>query len=156
MEKHEKKCDCYLCQLEAEGKTPEEAFQMMKQKELEFLAEYGWYVHFIADDADSPTGFNYHTHGLSEGYDHPDFQIVFRLPPEKAHFIFDELCNRVKKGEKFEDGQIVDKVIRDYKVKLVSATENDRPVLRVILPAKDGKLERDEMLEPFNLQYSDL
>lgn len=155
-ETHEPECDCSICAAVAGGKTMEEALEEARQWELQMLAKHGWFSHIVGHDSDYPTEFNAHTHGLAELSGHPDFQIVYPLPPEKCQFIFKELADRVKAGERFAAGQVVGEIVRGYSLKLVAAEENDRPVLRVIIPGPDGALERNAMPEPYNLQYADL
>jgi len=129
--------------------------------EAEQMQKHGWYIHFVAVDPDSPTGFNAHTHGLQERQDHPDFQIVIPMPERMLHPIMITLADRVKTGERFRAGQMLDDVITgkdggQLLVKLVDAKECDRPVLRVIIPDKHGKVELSEIAEPFDKQYGDL
>jgi hypothetical protein len=63
----------------------------------------------------------------------------------------------VKAGETFGSGQRLDQILRGgLLVKLVAATECGRPVLRIILPDRAGKLDLGEIDEPFARQYGDL
>ncbi len=121
------------------------------------LKQYGWLAHIVVDDPDSPTGFNWHTHGLQEGYDHRDFQLVCPLPPKVAHQIGATLVDLVKAGATLGSGQKLEQVLHgELLVKLVAAKECGRPVLRIILPDRSGKLDLGEIAEPFARQYEDL
>ena len=156
MDQHEKDCGCAICTLMEQGRTEEEAFAEFQRREQAMLDKYGWVAHLVGEDTDSPTGFNAHTHGLSDRYNHLDFQLIYPLPPEKAHAILKDFADRVKGGETFTEGQEVEKIIKNYSVRLELAEEGERPVLRIILPGPDGILDRTKMTEPYNLQYADL
>ena len=162
--RHPTKCQCQRCAEIAAGATPAEATAKMRQFEETNLRTHGWFAHLVADDPDSPTGFNWHTHGLQEKYDHRDFQIVIPLPAPVVHRIGTTLANRVKAGEKFGSGQKLADVIegggrlagQDLLVKLIAATECGRPVLRVILPDPSNKLDLGEINEQYAIQYADV
>lgn len=147
-------CNCARCAAIAAGKTPAQADAERRAWTETQIKKHGWIVHFVAGgDEQSPTGFNAHTHGLQENYQHKDFQLVIPLPEKVAHPIFIELADRVKAGEKFVAGQKVDDIIQGMQVKLIDAVECGRPVLRVILPDKNGKLDLGEIAEPYAQQY---
>lgn len=147
-------CPCARCAAIAGGLTPEEADEQQRAWEIKCLGEQGFFVHYVGQDDASPTGFNAHTHGLHQ-YDHLDFQLVVPLPPRIGHSVISELANRVKGGERFEAGQVVDKVVCDFNVKLIEAQEDDRKVLRIILPDPEGGLEPEEISEQYGIQYAD-
>lgn len=154
------KCKCKQCQMVeealAEGLTAEDARERYRAFEQEKLAEYGWIVHSVGDDSDSPTGFNVHTHGLVENFDHPDFQIVIQMPPQYIYAILEGLVDRVKEGERFSADEMVDDVLHGFQVKMVEATECGRTVLRIILPDKKGNCDSWTMEDPYLRQYGDL
>jgi hypothetical protein len=117
--------------------------------------DVGWYVHYVASgDDQSPTGHNVHTHGLVESFLHLDFQIVCPLPPEVSHMILHSCVERIKKGERFNEGDVKEDLIENgYFVKFISAIECERPVLRLCMPDKHGKFEdSDDPL--FRVQYA--
>ena len=67
-------CSCYVC------RYGQEALDIL---EKELLKKYGWFPHKVTEyDPQSPTGFNMHTHGILENFDHPDFQIVVPGPDQ--------------------------------------------------------------------------
>lgn len=159
MYNHEKdhKCDCARCQAIAEGASEEEASEKYRQWEEEKLAEFGWIVHFVGDDSDSPTRLNIHTHGLQENYNHPDLQIVLGIPQQVVQPILHQIVDRIKAGEKFGDGDVLEDIIADgLPIKLVSATECNRSVLRLIFPDKSGCCDSWSMKDPYLRQYGDL
>ena len=157
-------CRCTRCVAIAAGATPAQADAERRAWTLANMLKHGWIAELVADDSDSPTGFNLHTHGLRENYSHPDFQIVVPLPDKVGHALLVTLAERVKAGERFEAGQKVADVIegggrlegQELLVKMVEATECGRPVLRVILPDPRGKLELGEINEQYAKQYADL
>jgi Domain of unknown function (DUF4262) len=155
--KHRKsgKCKCQRCASIAAGATPAQADAEYREWERSNLLKHGWIVHFIAEGAETPTGFDAHTHGLQENYNHPDFQIVIPLPQKVGHTLMITLADRVKAGERFQAGQKVAEVIHGAGglVKLIDATECGRPVLRVILPDPHGKLDLGEIDDQFVRQY---
>ncbi len=156
--KHEKgKCRCTICEAVENGATLEEARAQFEQWAQEKMKEYGWYAHFVSDDEDSPTRFNTHTHGLPETFQHLDLQIVVPMPEKIAHGIFCNIVHRLKEGERYEDGDVLEGILGNgYKCKLVQAIEDERTVLRVIVPDKRGNLDADTLIAPFNRQYADL
>ena len=156
-QKHKQECACGVCDQVRAGVPLEEARANFKAWENEALEKHGWYVHYVGADEDVPTGYNAHTHGLVEKYGHPDLQIVCPLPPQVAHGTFWNIVNRIAAGEKFKNGDIVENIAGNgYKVKFVNAWENDRLVLRVIIPDKHHNLDRDTLTGNFELQYKDL
>ena len=148
-------CKCARCRSIAGGLSPEEATRQQLEWQAQCLAERGFYVHYVSDDATSPTRFNAHTHGMNL-LNHLDFQLVIQLPPKVGHNILCSLAEMVKDGSRFEAGQLVENIIRTFPIKLIEATENDRKVLRIILPDPDGKLELDEINQQYSLQYQQL
>ena len=123
-----KSCQCLQCMI---GKT---AFAAHENAVME---KYGWLVHYVFDT----NPYNIHTHGLPENFGQPDFQIFANLSQTTAHAILVDLFLRVKSGEKFETGKKYNDVLKGYDLKFELAKENDRIVLRLIFPGKDGKFE---------------
>lgn len=154
---HKQECACGVCDQVRAGVSLEETRAKFMALENEAIKKHGWYVHYVGDDRDVPTGYNAHTHGLVEKYGHPDLQIVCPLPSQVAHGTFWNIVDRIAAGEKFKNGDIVGNIAGNgYKVKFVNAWENDRPVLRVIIPDKHHNLDRDTLTGNFGLQYKDL
>lgn len=150
-------CRCAVCQAVEGGASAGEALEGYRRWAAEKLAKHGWIVHFVTGDPASPTGFNAHTHGLAETWRHRDLQIVVPLPERVAHDIFSNVVDRVKAGEVFVSGDVLEGVLGGgYKVRLVSAVEGGRFVLRVVLPDPAGNLEPAEQDEDFRLQHEGL
>ena len=137
---HEECGGCAVCALINEGFTEDEANRIVSARDAACMDKFGWYAHLVQVDPHSPTGYNCHTHGVVESWEHPDFQIVLPLSPENAHGVLCVLIDRIKHGEQFESGQIVDRIVDGYSVLFSEAKECDRTVLRVIFPSKDGIL----------------
>jgi hypothetical protein len=142
-------CDCAICR---------EGMETYRAWEAEAMAKHGWLRHYVGDDPDSPSGINHHTHGLLASFGHPDIQIVGKLTQEKSAAVMVAVVNRIKEGEKFKAGDVLEGILRDaYLIKLVDAVENGRPVLRLIFPDPQNQVDRDKMTEPWmSDQYGDL
>lgn len=140
-------CECEQCK-RAKEVGMEQALQERKDWEAGLLEKHGWYSHAVIG-LDAHGMCNFHTHGLN-----PDFQVVLPVDPIIAQGILHNLADRQKEGEVMKDGDTLDKVIKDFPVKLVKAVEgDDHPVLRVILPDEKGQLEYAKMKKPYRNQY---
>lgn len=133
-------CECACCKM---------GMEKFMQMRAELMTKYGW-VADIVMDADLP---NVHTHGLKENYDHPDLQAVAFIDPKIIHGVMCGIVDRIKDGDKFIAGVDYDGVIKNFKVRFVDAIENNRPVLRLILPDQHGHLDREAMTDDFDCQY---
>ncbi len=95
---------------------------------------------------------NAHTHGMNR-YGHPEFQLILHLHPTTTCAILNNLGKRVQAGEQFKAGEYVSNIIMDYKVRLDEFQEDNRKVLRVILPDPQNRFPEDESCEyPYNIQ----
>lgn len=149
------KCSCDICSGRITRREQEKS-------EQEYLKSPGWYAHLIGDDNDSPTGFNYHTHGFDITADHLDIQIVLPLPPDVCQLFSTSFYHRIKREEKFEPGEVCSDILESNKgkpldVMFIEVTECDRPVLRVIFPDREGHLLAKDVTEEytdFALQWS--
>lgn len=126
---------------------------LQRLRDEEALEKQGFYIHTPFDDPTTPIGVNIHTHGLPDTHNHLDFQIVVGLDPATVLGIFLGLVDRIKKGERFRDDQVVEGVIEDRKVKMLEVDESGRQVLRIILPDPDGEVEIDKMNENCQFQH---
>jgi len=125
-----------------------------EQWERDCLKQHRWFAHIIYEDKTSPTKFNYHTHGLSEFFDHPDLQIVFPLPPKDAHAVMTRIVDRIKHGKRFNDNDVMSGVINEsMSIMFIKVSEDNREVLRVIIPGPDGIIDKDKMEHPYCHQY---
>ncbi len=126
-------------------------------KEVQMLRKYGWYAHLVpADDPQSATGFNYHTHGF-ERVGHHDLQIVFPMAKEKCHGIATTIYRQVKEGTQFQDGDETRIPHQDgskFPVRFIKVKEGDREVLRVIVPNPNGEFEPKQVAEDDKPEYA--
>jgi hypothetical protein len=128
-------------------------------QEEEFLESHGWYSHFIIPEDNEQKWVNFHTHGLPELYGQLDFQFVLPIDHNTLHALTAKLVTRVIKGERFTAGMRVTGIVRKYDVLLVKTTETrsiKRQVLRVILPDKDGNLDKATTSGIFAAQFQEL
>jgi hypothetical protein len=144
---------CSVHEVMNRGLSHEEALADLQARQDAALVKYRWYCHAILDAEDSPTGFDCHSHGLREHFDHPDFQLVVPLPPEMAHAIMINLADAVKAGRTFKPGEVAGGVIQGFDVGFVAATECGREVLRAIIPDPEGRLARGEIGGGYEVQY---
>ena len=128
---HHTDCECAACKygMEAVEKMQEDA-----------IKKYGWYAHLVTDPM-CPANTNIHTHHVMESFGHKDFQICLNIQPNTLHMILADAIDQVKEGIKFEPGKKYDKIIANYKVEFIEATEMGRPVLRLLIPDENGKYE---------------
>jgi hypothetical protein len=128
---HETQCECYYCKYGHEAS---------KKKEREGIIQYGFYIHAVKDDCKCPHHINFHTHGLKEVFGHLDLQICFPLQVEIAYPIFHGMVDEIRAGKIFEAGKKYSSILVNYNVELIEAIECGRPVLRLLLPNKQGTL----------------
>ena len=145
----------------------EDPMERMKRLHDESMKKYGWYAHYVPGDTTSPTEFNAHTHGFMDTWKHPDVQIVAPMPQGTAHGIFWAVVNQLKEGKRFEPGTEYAEILEGYTVRFAWAREGSethfkpgsaihivgRPVLRIILPDKEGRTDRSTMEEPYRIQW---
>lgn len=118
------------------------------------LNEFGWYVHFVPEDSDFPNATNYHTHGLTDNFNHLDLQICFPLSTEIAHSIFTEVVDLIKKGARFEPGKKYAGILAgDFGIEFIEAMECNRKLLRIIFPNRSGSYEGKLFSDQFNQTY---
>lgn len=133
-------CECKRC---AEG-----ADSVLKWQ-TEMLEKHGWYIHYIIETS------NHHTHGLTDKFNHPDLQIALNIDPKIVNSIFHRVVELIKKGRAFSHNDVVEHIIKaPFKVKFVNAKEEQRDVLRIILPDSSGNLDFDSIEKPYDLQYA--
>ena len=131
-------------------KDPEEALR----REEKSLMGPGWFAHYVFDSPGSPTGIDYHTHGFPEKFGCPDIQIVLPVKTERLHGITHCVADLLKTGVKIAAGENFREILGGgFEVTFAEATEGDRTVLRMIIPDASGKLNQDELVEDFWLQW---
>ena len=128
---------------------------MLRAKKMhdQSMQKYGWYAHYIFDDETTPTGTNVHTHGFEKTWKHPDIQIVVPMPQNVVHGILWTVADHITAGVKYEPGRRYAEILKDYDVMFAWAHENDRRVLRMIIPDKNNHLEKGLIGEPYDKQW---
>ncbi len=146
-EDHEN-CECYICK---------NGLEKAREWERECMEKYGWYCHFIFDDKDSPYGRNVHTHGMPLSFGHLDLQIMGAISDKLSHTVLCRVVERIEKGEKFKDGDKIKGIANDtMDILFVKIRENDRDVLRIILPDPKGNVDADKIDSHWVGQYHDV
>lgn len=139
-------------------------FSKIRARVEDDVRRTGWHVTgvFPTEDDKIKVGFCY-TAGLWGALQHPEL-IVFALPPNVAHGVFSGVRERILQGERFEDGQFADRVVRNYRVLFhsvpnddddyptTSATayygHRDYPVLQLVLPDMQGRFPWQDDVDP--------
>ena len=95
---------------------------------------------------------NAHTHGMKK-YHHPDFQLVLHISDADIGYILNSLGLRVRSGEQFKAGDLVEGIFEDCPVRLDSFQETGREVLRVIIPDSQNRFPEDPNCDyPYSFQ----
>ena len=106
---------------------------------LRELARYKvcWQIHYTDVEGGGSAGFpikNIHTHGLTAAFGHKEFQIVLDVGMEQAALILNCLADRVRNGEVFYEGEVINGVYEGCGLKLATVNEGNREVFRVLIP----------------------
>ena len=137
------KKNCFCC---------ENGVDKLRKMHIESLKKFGWYAHYIEDDKNFPFNINFHTHGLNK-FDHLDLQVCLPIDVKIIHQIFFEIIDRIKNKEKFYENKKYSNIIKEFDVIFISVVEDNRNVLRLILPDSLGNLDVDKMEERYRKQY---
>lgn len=136
----------------------EKGVDAILEKQRDALEKHGWFAHYVTGgDAETPNGYNYHTHGFAENLGHPDFQICLRIDPNIAHTWFHYFATEIKAGKKFDPGSgpaILKAEFCQFDIKLMRAKEGGRPLIRIIIPDGKGSLDPLTMDPAYAEQYS--
>jgi Domain of unknown function (DUF4262) len=156
-EGHEDTCECTVCKMRRQGVAEAEIRRRMRKFEADSMREYGFYAHAVADDPEGSGMCNVHTHGLTESFKHPDLQIVLPIETTVFMHVLHRAVNMIRTGTRFHCGVDYKGICGGrYPVRFVEAEETGRPILRMILPDKDGIVERETMDLSFAKQYDHL
>ena len=130
------------------------SIKSLVNSEQRMMEEYGWVVHFVFEVNGEFEGLaNIHTHGLLESFGHKDLQLVLPLDPKDSHPLLAGIVNQVKEGRVFKEDIATSKVIHNYDVYFKEVIENDRTLLRLILPDPNGKFTNEkDCIDPYNRQ----
>ena len=143
--------DCVIGKDISEGFSIEEALKRLNETRQKNIEEFGYFAEFVVGG----DTVNYHTHGVLENFDHPDFQIVLNIDPKTANWIFHDMVEKIKSGDRFEPGKVYSGILGNgYNIAVTPAMESNRDVLRVILPDDSGSLESSE--KDYALQLENL
>lgn len=118
---------------------------------------YDWMIHVVSsseEDEDIYPGMcDAHTHGLDK-YGHLEFQFVLAYPYEFIGQILNGIGERVKNGETFQDGDLIDGFLKPpAKLKVFKTTDafgND--VLRLLVPDGKYRWPEDSDEYPYSMQ----
>lgn len=119
--------------------------------ERSMLEQYGFFCHMVPPEKEGGPA-NLHTHGIPASLDHPDVQVTMFLPPNVFGPIIHSVYDKIKEGTKLETGVQYDWVLDGMLVEFAWATENERDVLRMILPDKEGNTSKDTIALPYGNQ----
>jgi len=132
--------ECFICK---------HGIDAMRRWEDECMAKHGWYAHYITKGVDGvgaeglPYKCNLHTHGIPITWPGAlDAQLCLpsSVSPKTAHGFFVMYVDLLKEGYRFRHGDACAKVLKDLMVVFARTTEQERDVLRIILPDRHGHL----------------
>lgn len=130
--------------------------------ERKMFEDHGFFVHVLYNKS-YPLGLNIHTHGLPDRFDHPNIQIVCPFRPDIIfNVVLQPIITKISSGFKYDIKSYYESLIQPdgvkekYQMKFINALESGSPVLRLIFPDQFGKLELDDIAEPFDKQYQKL
>jgi hypothetical protein len=124
----------------------DEALNLLLAHEDEILKKYGWVAHYVADMPGK--AIDYHTHGIREGHNHMDFQVVYPLDPKLIHQMIHGLYATVKAGGVIPVETRYSEVLQGYDVYFKVYQQSGRNVLRMILPDKKNLFPFDDGCDP--------
>ena len=137
---HKNNCEWEVCKY---------GMKAVEAQEKEKMKKYGWISHLIVGGHTA----DLHTHGIAESFGHLDLQICLPIDPKIGQSILHSVVDLIKEGKVFKDCQETDDIIENYNVMFLKVTENNRDVLRIILPDPMGKLKPEEIDEKYKIQY---
>lgn len=125
----------------------------MTEREIGHMSDpdCGFYIHMVPLGGEAQPYLNAHTHGVPETCDGQlDFQTVVNLLPRTISEVMWELVDRVKKGERFNDGDaaMIFGTLRVTFKRFPEGHADRGDVLRVILPCSSNKLPGEEGHDP--------
>ncbi|WP_196223232.1 DUF4262 domain-containing protein [Roseibium sp. RKSG952] len=95
---------------------------MVLDKTREHIRKYGWSVIGVFPDQDGgEPGFSYSV-GFTHTLKHPEIFVV-GLNQQTAQVLLNDLGNRIRKGERFDEPVMVDKLLREYSAAIRPITD---------------------------------
>lgn len=125
----------------------------IQQAMAEALKKYGWIAHLVW--AEDGVHANYHTHGLAENFQHPDLQCTLPIDPAIVHELFALCVRRIQSGQVFQAGQRYEQILQEESVLFLAAKENERAVLRLVLPDAQGRFPGEDGCDPIYQSQGD-
>lgn len=136
------------------------------------MKEPEWMIHYISNGVPCmccgkieypyiPYICDAHTDGLTKYFNHQELQIVLDIGPKLIMYVLNVLGMRIREGEIFKNGDLVNGVIEGYPVKIMEVEDADpedsEKCLRVIFPDEKGRFPGDDGCEElYNLQILSL
>lgn len=112
-----------------------------------------WMIHYVFPEENDPDFLiDCHTHGL-EKYGHLELGIVIALGEQVSCMMLNSLGERIRNGEKFEEGIRTDILKNEMRTRIVKEKFGDKEILILVFPDQNGLLPEDEGCEEiFNKQ----
>lgn len=133
---------------------------LILEKEIDRKTKPDWIIHYVANGVRCETCGNIiypylpdicdaHTHGLSRYGGHLEFQVILDMGPRNIGYVLNEFGFRVRSGEKFKDGDVVNGIFEDCPVRLVEMDDSEgKKVLRVVIPDSQNRWPEDKACDP--------
>jgi hypothetical protein len=102
-------------------------------------------IHYVVFD-EFGIYINAHTHGLEESYGHKDIQIVMPFGQYSIAEIMSECVYAISRGRTFEPGVSYSGLFY-CDVQFIEVEEDNRKVLRMLIPDERGLLPSDPACE---------
>jgi hypothetical protein len=126
--------------------TTNEGLDLLLAQEEGMIKKFGWVAHYVPDVPGKC--IDYHTHGIQEGHNHMDFQVVFPINPEMIHTFMHGLYSVVKDGGVIPVETRYADVLQGYDVYFRVYEQGGRNVLRMLLPDKNNLFPMDDGCDP--------
>lgn len=147
-EQHECKCNCGGCPSSTRGKD-------IKKWEEEQLQEHKFFWHYVPPKP-GEAAINIHTHGLEQTLKHLDLQLVAPIDLEVCAGILHDVVLLIKEGLVLKSGEDINNVLKGMPVGVLEVSEDDRKVMRLILPDEKGNVTSGLISPPWDIQFEAL
>jgi len=134
-------CQCVACGA---------AIEQLHELEQEAYEKNGWIVHVTA----SFDSLSIHTHGLRQKYGQSELEMRLPLyfPVDIIAQIIELMIKRMEAGEVLKPDTDYDEILQGVQVRLVIINPSEDR-LRIILPDRNGELNKDTIDPDFATQY---
>lgn len=123
--------------------------------ECERLTTEGWALRSFAHPCASHEMADHRTVGLPLNFHHLDIQLYFPMRATLALNILHTAIEVIKTGVTFQPGSTSTDILHDLTVTFIEVTVDGQKMLRMILPDRAGRYQRDVIAEPYARQYRD-